>query len=269
MPRYFIEVSYKGTAYSGFQVQKNANSIQSEIEKALFIYFKRPFSLTGASRTDTGVHALQNYFHFDTEDPLKKQKRDGIAADVIQDFDKMGILYSLNSILPRDIVIKRVFPVLPNDHCRFDAILRGYKYFIYSNKNPFLQDRAFYYPYRLDVSKLQEAAQLILKYKDFSAFSKRNTQVKDFICRIKASEWLEEKNMLIYHVEANRFLRGMVKGLTGTMLRVGTGKITIENFEEIIRSKDCTKADFSVPAHGLFLIKVEYNEQLVSGKSME
>jgi len=249
-------------------VQKNANSIQSEIEKALHIYFKQQFSLTGASRTDTGVHALQNYFHFDTLEPLQKKKIKATTdISVQQTLDKTGLLYSLNSILPRDIVIKSIFQVDPNHHCRFDAVLRGYKYFIYADKNPFLEDRAFYYPYRLDVSKLQQAAQLILKYKDFSAFSKRNTQVKDFICRIKTSEWVEENNTLIYHVEANRFLRGMVKGLVGTMLRVGTGKITIEDFEEIIRNKDCTKADFSVPAHGLFLIKVCFNEQVAAEKN--
>jgi tRNA pseudouridine38-40 synthase len=264
MPRYFIEVSYKGTAYSGFQVQKNADSVQAQTEKALFIYFKQHFSLTGASRTDTGVHALQNYFHFDTEQSLQKQKRPaGIATGISpqENFDKTGILYSLNSILPRDIVIKRIFLVAPNDHCRFDAVLRAYKYFIYGSKDPFLEDRAFYYPYRLDVSKLQAAAQLILKYKDFSAFSKRNTQVKNFICEIKTSEWLQENKTLIYHVESNRFLRGMVKGLTGTMLRVGTGKLSLDQFEQIIKSKDCTKADFSVPPHGLFLIKVEYDHR--------
>lgn len=266
--RYFIEVRYKGTAYSGFQVQKNADSIQARIEEALFIYFKEKFSLTGASRTDTGVHALQNYFHFDTDLPLQKQKK-GYRPEVEsiqQERLQKGILYSLNSILPLDIVIKRIFPVASDAHCRFDAILRGYQYFIYRSKNPFLEDRAFYYPYKLDISKLQQAAQLITEYRDFSAFSKRNTQVKHFICDIKKSEWLQEDDTLVYHIESNRFLRGMVKGLTGTMLRVGTGKISLEDFEEIIKSKDCTRADFSVPPHGLFLMRVEYKPGIIEEK---
>jgi tRNA pseudouridine38-40 synthase len=243
MRRYFIEVSYKGTNYSGFQVQKNANSIQAEVEKALSIFFKQTFVLTGSSRTDAGVHALQNYFHFDTDIYLEEKK---------------GFVYNLNSILPLDIVIKRIFHVDQNAHCRFDAISREYKYFIFRNKNPFLQDRAFYYPYPLDIQKLNEAAQLLMDYKNFTSFSKRNTQVKDFICDIKMSEWGMEKDTVVYHIEANRFLRGMVKGLVGTMLRVGTGKLSLAEFEQIIVNRDCTKADFSVDSKGLYLVSVNY-----------
>jgi len=243
MPRYFIEVSYKGTAYSGFQVQKNANSIQAEIEKALSVFFKQSFSLTGSSRTDTGVHALQNYFHFDTIQPLA---------------EKAGFIYNLNAILPLDIVVKRIFLVDENAHCRFDAVSREYNYFIYRDKNPFLQDRAYYFPYTVDIDKLKQASELVLLNKDFTSFSKRNTQVKNFVCDIKKSGWMREKNTLVYQVESNRFLRGMVKGLVGTMLRVGTGKITLDQFEDIIKNRDCTKADFSVPPHGLFLMKVAY-----------
>ena len=263
MPRYFIEVCYKGTAYSGFQIQKNGITIQSEIENALTVFFKRSFSLTGSSRTDAGVHALQNFFHFDAEEPLQNPKKQGLEnsslIDGFENFDKSGILYGLNSILPLDIVIKRIFSVQQNEHCRFDAVSRTYKYFIYANKNPFLQDRAYYYPYKLDISKLRGAASLLLNRSDFSSFSKRNTQVKNFICEIKRSEWIEENNTLFYLVESNRFLRGMVKGLVGTMLRVGNGKITLKEFDNIIKCKDCTLADFSVPPHGLFLVKVVYN----------
>jgi tRNA pseudouridine38-40 synthase len=243
MPRYFIEVSYKGTAYSGFQVQKNANSIQAEIEKALSVFFKQTFSLTGSSRTDSGVHALQNYFHFDSVQPLA---------------EKAEFIYNLNAILPLDIVVKRIFLVDENAHCRFEAVSREYNYFIYRDKNPFLEGRAYYFPYTLDVDKLKQASKLVLLNKDFTSFSKRNTQVKNFICDIKKSDWILEKDTLVYRVESNRFLRGMVKGLVGTMLRVGTGKISLETFEEIIKSKDCTKADFSVPPHALFLMKVAY-----------
>lgn len=243
MPRYFIEVSYKGTAYSGFQVQQNAVTIQSEVEKALNIYFKQTFFLTGASRTDAGVHALQNFFHFDIEKPIE--------------FPETKI-YNLNSILPKDIVIKRIFPVAENAHCRFDAITREYKYFIYTEKNPFLQDTAYYFPYSLDIHKLNEAASLLLQHKNFTSFSKKNTQVNNFICDIKKSEWIMEKSTLVYNVEANRFLRGMVKGLVGTMLRVGTNKITLDQFNDIIINKDGSKTDFSVPSHALFLIAVTY-----------
>lgn len=267
MPRYFIEVSYKGTAYSGFQVQKNSITIQSEVEKALKIFFKHSYSLTGASRTDAGVHALQNFFHFDTDMPLTHGKRvnklqtsevpsPGEPVPTIR--EDLGEAYNLNAILPHDIVIKRIFEVEKNAHCRFDAISREYKYFIYHDKNPFLEDRAFYFPYALDIGKLNEAASLILSNEDFSSFSKRNTQVNNFICRITKSQWIQEKNTLVYNVKANRFLRGMVKGLVGTMLKVGTHKISLEVFKKIIESKDCSRADFSIPSHALFLVAVNF-----------
>ncbi len=248
--RYFIETSYKGTGYSGFQIQQNSNTIQAEIEKALHVYFKQSFTLTGSSRTDANVHALQNYFHFDTH-------ISSLAADL------EAAVYHLNAILPADIVIKTIFPVTTDAHCRFDAVSREYQYFIYKNKDPFLEDRAFYFPYKMDIHMLQECARVILLYSDFTSFSKRNTQVQNFICSITKSEWNEDKNKLIYSVRSNRFLRGMVKALVGTMLRVGTSKITVTDFENIIKSRDCTKADFSVPSHGLFLVKVEFNPSLL------
>jgi tRNA pseudouridine38-40 synthase len=269
MPRYFIEVSYKGTAYCGFQVQKNGITIQSEVEKALAIYFKQPFSLTGSSRTDAGVQALQNFFHFDTEQRLRgndssnqlrtsqvRSPRGNLSAD------KAGLAeasYHLNAILPKDIVVKRIFQVNEDAHCRFDAISREYKYYIYWNKDPFLQDRAFYFPYQLDKGKLKEAATMLLGNSDFTSFSKRNTQVNNFICTLQKSEWLVEDDRLYYCVKANRFLRGMVKGLVGTMLRVGTGKISLDDFDTVIKSKNCTNADFSVPSHALFLVEVDFN----------
>ncbi len=256
MPRYFIEVSYKGTAYSGFQVQKNSNTIQSEVEKALKIFLKETFALTGASRTDAGVHAIQNYFHFDAVQPsINPIEAKNNAKEI---FEHEKSVYNLNAILPHDIVIKKIFQVNEGRHCRFDAISREYKYFIYQDKNPFLEERAYYYPFKLDLEKLNEAAELILRHQDFTSFSKKNTQVNNFICEITRSRWVTEQDSLVYNVKANRFLRGMVKGLVGTMLRVGTGKISLKTFDHIIRSRDCTKADFSVPAHGLFLIAVNY-----------
>lgn len=260
MPRYFIEVAYKGTNYSGFQIQQNANSIQAEIEKALKIFFKKDFELTGSSRTDAGVHALQNFFHFDFENNIGQLKTSQVSP---KGGDLEGAQYNLNALLPRDIVIKKIFPVKDNAHCRFDAISREYKYFIYQKKDPFLQDTAFYYPYKLDLDKLNEAARQVIKYEDFTSFSKRNTQVKSFICKIEKSEWNVEGSLVVYNVIANRFLRGMVKGLVGTMLRVGTNKISQKEFTEIIESKDCNQADFTPPSHGLFLNSVNYNLDLL------
>lgn len=245
MPRYFIEVSYKGTRYAGFQIQQNANSIQAEIEKSLKIFFKEDIKLTCSSRTDAGVHAISNYFHFDAFGlPVQKVLNE--------------VTYNLNAILPDDIVVKRIFEVAGDAHCRFDARSRSYRYAVYQSKDPFVEDRAYYYPYTLDISKLQSAAGVLMQYQDFTSFSKKNTQVKSFSCSIMKSQWAAQDNLTIYNVEANRFLRGMVRGLVGTMLKVGTGKITIDDFRSIIESKDCTKADFSVPPHGLFLLNVSY-----------
>lgn len=240
MPRYFIEVSYKGTRYSGFQVQQNANSVQAEVEKALKIYYKKEFSLTGSSRTDAGVHALQNYFHFDSTVMITDE------------------VYHLNAILPADIVIKRIYEVDPGAHCRFDASSREYQYNIYRQKDPFQQESAWFYPYSLDMNCLQEAADEIKQYTDFTSFSKRNTQVCTFECSIKKSQWQWQNSMLTYQVESNRFLRGMVRGLVGTMLHVGRRKISMGKFRDIILAGDCTKVDFAVPPHGLFLMRVNY-----------
>lgn len=247
MPRYFIRVAYKGTNYAGFQIQDNAVSIQAEVEKALRIFFKKEFQLTGSSRTDAGVHALCNYFHFDSDSEL-------------YNLDKS--IYNLNAILPIDIIIKSIYPVSNGAHCRFDALGREYEYYLYQSKNPFLADRAFFYPYTLDISKLNEAAALIKHYTDFTSFSKRNTQVKTFNCTIEKSQWLIKNDCIVFHVQANRFLRGMVRGLVGTMLRVGANRISIPDFKRIIENRDCSQVDFSVPPQGLFLINVLYPQSV-------
>ena len=241
MARYFLEVSYKGTAYSGFQAQENAHTIQAEVEKAFQVLQRELVTLTGSSRTDAGVHARQNFFHFDFEQPLHEQ-----------------FLYKMNAILPGDIVIENVHNVKSDAHCRFDAKYRRYRYYTYNEKNPFLEDRAWYFPYRLNKELLQEAASLVLAYQDFTSFSKRNTQVKTFICQLTDSCWVEEEGCLIYQVQSNRFLRGMVRALVSTMLLVGREKLTLSQFREIIESRDCTKASFAAPAHGLFLEEVGF-----------
>lgn len=243
MPRYLLEVAYKGSSFSGFQIQKNANTVQAEVEKAMLIFYKQSFELTGSSRTDAGVHALQNFFHVDLPESIHIQDRDA---------------YHLNAILPDDIVIKSISAKSDTFHCRFDAISREYHYFIYSKKDPFKKDTAFFYPYSLNEALLNEAANCLKEYKDFSTFSKKNTQVHNFNCNIYESHWVREHGLLIYKVRGNRFLRGMVKGLVGTMLKVGREIINLDDFRKIIAEKDNRNADFSVPAHGLFLMQVHF-----------
>lgn len=242
MPRYFLEVRYMGTRFSGFQIQQHTLTIQSETQRALQTILRVPIELTGSSRTDAGVHALQNYFHFDT--PLLLNE---------------SFHYNLNAILPRDIAVRSLRKVNDEAHCRFHAKSRAYAYHLYTEKDPMKADRAWFYPYRPDIDKLNWAANVIRECQDFTSFSKRNTQVKTFICQILESYWEETGDGLIYHVEANRFLRGMVRGLVGTMLLFGRGKINEEGFQSIIDARDCTKADFTTPAHGLFLESIKFD----------
>jgi tRNA pseudouridine38-40 synthase len=241
MSRFFLEVSYKGTNYSGSQSQKNANTIQAELEKAFKILQKEKIVMTGSSRTDAGVHALQNYFHFDYEGKIHSQ-----------------FVYKMNAILPSDIVAKKIIPVNDEAHCRFDAVAREYKYYIYHAKDPFLLGRAYYYPYKLNWGKLNKAASIIKEYHDFTSFSKSRSQAKTFLCEIFDSIWTRENDCLVYYVKANRFLRGMVRALVATMLLVGRESISINEFKNIIESKDCKKARFNAPAAGLFLISIQF-----------
>lgn len=240
--RYFLEVSYKGTRYNGFQVQKNALTIQGEIEKAFTVLFKCRVELTGSSRTDAGVHARQNFFHFDWPGIFQQKW-----------------IYNLNAILPADIAINSVAEKTNEAHCRFDALSRTYHYHVYQYKNPFIADRAYFYPYTVNLELLNAAAQLIKNYTDFTSFSKKNTQVKTFNCTILKSEWIIKDEQLIYMVSANRFLRGMVRALTATMLKVGRGIISLDDFKAIIESRDCSNTYFDTPAHGLTLIQVSYS----------
>jgi tRNA pseudouridine38-40 synthase len=243
MNRYFLEVAYHGGRYAGSQVQLNALTVQYELEKALAVYFRQAVPLTGSSRTDAGVHANQNYYHFDLEKPINPRA-----------------IYNLNALLPADVAIRQIIPVTETAHCRFDAVAREYEYALYQEKDPFLVDRAWYYPYTIDWDALHAAAGVLKEYTDFTSFAKRNSQVFTFNCNILYSEWKLQPKGAVYRVKANRFLRGMVRGLVGTQLQVGRGKITLQQFREIIEAKDCTRADFAVPGHGLFLQKVEYPE---------
>lgn len=245
MARYFLELAYKGTNYAGFQVQKNAHTVQAAVEQALKIYFKEAISLTGSSRTDAGVHAFKNYFHFDAELNLNK----GIE----------NILYHLNAILPDDIVLLHLEQKSNHAHSRFDALSRSYVYSLYQKKDPFLKETAFYYPYPLQENLLHEAAEIIKQQTHFKAFAKTNSQVNNFKCTILESYWQwQADGRLSYFVTGNRFLRGMVKALTGTMLQVGKGKMSLSQFKNLFEEPPSGRADFSPPSHGLTLIKVNY-----------
>ncbi|MBX9785269.1 MAG: tRNA pseudouridine(38-40) synthase TruA [Chitinophagaceae bacterium] len=241
MPRYFLELSYKGERYSGFQVQENAITIQSEVEKAFEIFFKKNIELTGSSRTDAGVHALQNYFHFDWEEEFNSRQ-----------------LYNINAILPEDIVLKSVKQVADDAHCRFNAISREYKYYMYFQKDPFLQDRAWFFPFKIDKAILNQTSGIVLQNRHFISFSRQNTQVRTFECTVEESRWAEEEGMMIYHVKANRFLRGMVRALVSSMLQTARGNKSISDFQSLFSSPQQASADFSAPAKGLFLCKVNY-----------
>lgn len=222
-------------------MQHNAHTIQAEVEKALQVVLRESISLTGSSRTDTGVHARQNFFHFDSALALGEKQ-----------------VYNLNAYLPPSISIKSIRPMKEDAHSRFDAIGRRYGYYLYAYKDPFLTDRAWYYPYPVHLGILNEAATALLGRHDFTTFSKRNTQVKTMICELFESRWQYEQGMLVYRVYGNRFLRGMVRGLVATMLQAGREKITVDDLVQIREGRDCTLADFSAPPHGLFLEQVVF-----------
>lgn len=243
--RYFIEFSYKGTNYSGWQRQKNAVSVQQLLDEALTLILRENIETVGSSRTDTGVHAEQQYAHFD-------------IVSEIKDLDQLT--YRLNSRLPFDIAIHRIFLVAETAHSRFDATHRRYEYRIIKRKNPFLNDQSHIFHKPLEIEKMNEAAALLLVYKNFESFSKIHTQVNNFLCDITVAEWYEKEDILIFNIKANRFLRGMVRALVGTLLEVGIGKRSIGDFENTIQAQDRSKAGAQAPAQGLFLVEVGYPE---------
>jgi len=242
--RYFIELSYDGTHYHGWQSQPNAVTVQDKIEKALSLLLRSTLKITGAGRTDAGVHARQMFAHFDAEISL----------------DTDDLVYKLNSFLPKDIAIQQIFPVKPDAHARFDAVSRSYAYYLHRHKNPFLKNYSWHFKKDLDISKMSEAASYLLLFDDFKSFSKTHTDVKTYICNIKKAYWEQTDEQLIFYITADRFLRNMVRAIVGTLIEVGLGKIDIEKFVQIIKARNRNKAGFSVPAHGLFLEKIVYPE---------
>jgi len=247
--RYFIHLAYNGKAYHGWQLQENAISVQQLIDEGFSTVFAEKLSVTGAGRTDTGVHARDFYAHFDLE---KKMGTEEIVEKV----------YKLNSYLPADISIFKITPVNADAHARFSARSRTYEYLITSFKDPFNTDFAWQTYANLDIDLMNTAAAILLDHTDFTSFSKLHTQVKTNNCNVMEAAWEKRGNLLVFTIRADRFLRNMVRAIVGTLVDVGRGKISLVEFEKIIEAKDRSEAGLSVPAHGLYLINVEYEEDI-------
>jgi len=243
MQRYFIKLAYNGSNYHGWQMQNNAHSVQAEITEKLSLLLKEKVSIVGCGRTDTGVHAREFFAHFE--------------ASEFQLSDK-DLTYKLNNFLPADIVIYNIYKV-PNDfHSRFSAISRTYKYYISLVKNPFGEKTSYYFNGELDIDAMNKASLYLVDHKDFTSFSKLHTQTATNNCDINFAQFYRVNNELVFTITADRFLRNMVRAIVGTLVEIGKGKITAEEMNSIIKAKDRRRAGFSVPAHGLFLEKVEY-----------
>lgn len=244
MVRYFLKLAYNGAAYHGWQIQKNAHTVQAELNRKVSLMTGEEVNLVGCGRTDTGVHAREFYAHFDLNSPIK------IAGE---DF-----IFKLNSFLSKDIVISGLYQVPQDYHARFSATQRTYKYYISKRKDPFERDFCLEYTAPLDVEAMQKAADYLLKFIDFTSFSKLHTQTKTHECHIQEAFWEETEDKLIFTIKADRFLRNMVRAIVGTLLEIGKGKMKPEEIEAVIRAKDRGAAGYSVPAKGLFLEKVKY-----------
>lgn len=240
--RYFFEITYNGSNYAGWQSQANAIGVQTVVEDALSKLFRTPVKIVGSGRTDTGVHCAQQFFHTDIEKPFKTD----------------DLIHRLNSFLPRDIAIRSIRKVKPNASARYDAIARSYEYHITTVKDPLLIGLALHYFKPVNIQTMNRAAALLRGGHDFECFSKVKTDVNHFLCNIKKAAWKKEGNRLVFTITANRFLRGMVRAIVGTLLDVGTGKISVQDFKQIISSKDRKKAGANIDPHGLYLVQVKY-----------
>ncbi len=242
--RYFAELSYKGTAYCGWQRQPNAPSVQQTIEEALSTILRESVEVVGAGRTDTGVHAAFYVAHFDTSKPIENPAH---------------TVYHLNALLPEDIAFSRIYAVADDAHARFDATEREYRYYIQSHKDPFTKATTWQLTAPLDLEAMNRAAEVLLQTEDFTTFAKLGSNNTSNICHIYRAEWVEiECGMTVFIFRANRFLRNMVRAVVGTLVDVGRGKITPEQFAEIVASRDLSRSSSSAPASGLFLTDVKY-----------
>jgi len=242
MPRYFLQLSFNGKNFHGWQLQANAHSVQAELNNALSTLLKAVIETVGCGRTDTGVHAKKFFAHFDT-----------LVAIGDKDFT-----YHLNCLLPFEIAAQQLYPVADDAHARYDAIARTYSYYVHHVKNPFLNETSYFFPYVVDFELMNEAAALLLQYNNFGCFSKSRTQVKTDICKITSAKWSKGGEQLIFEITADRFLRNMVRAIAGTLLDIGEKHISIDDFKNIIEKGSRSNAGVSVPAHGLFLENVVY-----------
>ena len=245
--RYFIEISYKGTAYHGWQVQPNALSVQEVLNNCLSKLLSLEIYVVGAGRTDTGVHAKQLFAHFDLDDLI---------------VDVPSFIARLYAFLPNDIAVISLRKVHLDAHARFDATSRTYHYLVIQQKNPFKEEGAYLFHKNLDVAKMNEAARCLFNFNDFSSFSKSDTQTKTNNCKIMQAQWEKEKELLVFTIQADRFLRNMVRAIVGTLIDVGIGKISQQDFVNIILSKNRSNAGTSVPAKGLYLVQVDYPKNI-------
>ncbi|NJW53770.1 tRNA pseudouridine(38-40) synthase TruA [Salinimicrobium oceani] len=239
--RYFLELEYFGKAYHGWQRQPNAISVQQVVEEALGVLLQDPIEIVGAGRTDAGVHAEQIFAHFDVAEALSEE-----------------FVFRMNSLLPKDISIRSLKKVKADAHARFHATSRSYEYHIVTKKNVFEVDSAFYVQRSLDVEEMNEAAKILLQYSNFKCFSRSRTDVFTYNCSIKEAYWELQDEKLVFHITADRFLRNMVRAIVGTLLQIGLRKMEVAQMHSIIKSENRSEAGASVPAHGLYLTKIEY-----------
>ena len=245
MHRYFIHLSFDGSAYHGWQHQTNAPNVQDVLTRTLELFLSENISLVGCGRTDAGVHAREYFAHFDLS--IQKSRQ-----------DLHTISYRMNRILPRDIAIRWIRPVPADLHARFSALSRTYCYYIHTARDPFLDLYSWYVHESLDVKIMNLGAELLMNHSDFTSFSKLHSSAKTNICRLTEAIWTEERHQLILTLTSDRFLRNMVRAIVGTLVDLGRGKITLNDLKKIIEARDRSKAGKSVPAHGLFLEKVTY-----------
>lgn len=245
MPRYFFEASYEGTDFLGWQKQTQEPTIQGSIEKEIGkLCSLKTIPITGCGRTDTGVHAKTYFFH----------------ADFEMEIDTTHFIFKLNLMLPKSISIQNIFKVEEDMHARFSAKLRTYRYFIHQEKDPFKTTSSWWITQNLDVDKMRKAAKLLKGTLDFEAFSKKHTDVNNHICSVKEALLFENKNELVFEISANRFLRNMVRAIVGTLIEIGTNKMSIDEFQRVIDSKSRQQAGASAPSTGLFLWDISYPE---------
>lgn len=241
--RYFLEIAYKGTSYHGWQLQPNGITVQECVNKAISTILRVEINVVGAGRTDSGVHASQIFAHFDFEDSIQIEK----------------VIYKLNAVLPNDIVICNIYTVKSDVHARFTATSRSYEYRLFLGRNPFENDTTWQLiNKKLNVAKMNDAAQILLTYTNFKCFSRSNTDVRTYNCDVTNAVWVQNEKSLIFHISADRFLRNMVRAIVGTLLDVGEGKTSIAEFKKIIESKNRCNAGASAPPQGLFLTQVTY-----------